>query len=99
MKHFVLIYEFAPDFMTRRTAYRAAHLAWARASAARDELQLGGRLSNEPTGLVLFKAESAAIAEAFAANDPYVLNGIVQAYRVREWTTVVGREALTALSE
>lgn len=99
MKHFVLIYEFAPDFMTTREAFRPKHLAHARASAARDELQLGGRLSDEPTGLVLFKAESAAVAEQFAADDPYVINGVVRSYRVREWTTVVGRDALTRLNE
>jgi len=94
MKHFVLIYEFSPDFLSRRLAFRAEHLALARASAARGELQLGGRLEDEPTGLVLFKAESAALVEQFAQSDPYVINGVVQSYRIREWTTVVGRDAM-----
>jgi uncharacterized protein YciI len=30
------------------------------------------------------------VAEQFAAADPYVLNGLVTRWRVREWTTVVG---------
>lgn len=97
MKHFVLIYEYVPDYLSRRAAFRAEHLALARASAQRDELQLGGALVDEPTGLLLFKAESAELVEAFAARDPYVLNGVVRAYRIREWTTVVGRDALTQL--
>lgn len=98
MKHFVLIYDYVPDYLSRRAAFRGDHLALARASVERDELQLGGALVDEPTGLLLFKAESAAVAEAFAASDPYVRNGVVRAYRVREWTTVVGRTALTPIS-
>jgi uncharacterized protein YciI len=98
MKHFVMIYEFVEDFVSRRVPFRAEHLALARASAERDELQLGGRLADAPTGLLLFKAESAAVAEAFAAADPYVLHGVVRSHRVHEWTTVVGRDALNHAS-
>ena len=99
MKHFVLIYEFVPDYLSRRAPFRAEHLALARAAAERDEVQLGGALIDEPGGLVLFKAETSATAEAFAAADPYVRHGIVRAYRIREWKTVVGRDALTELTE
>jgi uncharacterized protein YciI len=31
-------------------------------------------------------------AEAFAAADPYVRNGLVTSWRVRPWTVVVGGE-------
>ena len=96
MKHFCLFYDYPPDFRDRRAPYRGAHLDYARASAARDELQLGGAFTDDPPeGLLLFKAETAAVAEAFAKSDPYVLNGVVKAWRVREWTTVVGADALT----
>jgi uncharacterized protein YciI len=95
MKHFVLMYEFPADYFSRRSQFRDAHLALARASAERDELQLAGALVDEPLGLLLFKADSAAVAERFAQEDPYVKNGLVTSYRVREWTTVVGRDALT----
>lgn len=42
---------------------------------------------------MLFRGASKVVAEAFAAEDPYVRNGIVVSWRVREWTTVVGPEA------
>ena len=42
---------------------------------------------------IVFKADTPAVAEAFAKADPYVLNGLVTSWRVREWTTVVGRDA------
>jgi uncharacterized protein YciI len=52
---------------------------------------LGGALADPVDGAVLlFQGPSAAVAEQFAAADPYVLNGLVTRWRVREWTTVVG---------
>jgi uncharacterized protein len=96
--HFLLFYDFAPDYLERRGAFRAAHLAYAWESHARGELVLGGALA-EPTdqGVVLFQADSPAVVERFAAADPYVLNGIVVRWRVRPWTTVVGASAATPL--
>jgi uncharacterized protein len=41
----------------------------------------------------LFKGTSPAVAESFAKADPYVANGLVTKWRVREWTTVVGKDA------
>ncbi|GAM99424.1 hypothetical protein U91I_03073 [alpha proteobacterium U9-1i] len=97
MKHFVLFYDYPADFRDRRAPHRAMHLAHAQASVARDELQLGGAFTTDdpPLGMLLFKAESASVAEAFAKADPYVLNGVVNSWRVREWMTVVGPMALT----
>ena len=43
--------------------------------------------------MLLFQGDSAAAAEAFAAADPYVKNGLVIRWRVRAWTTVVGSTA------
>ncbi len=98
MKHFLLFYDYEADYAQRRAPHRPAHLELARASAARDELQLGGAVGGEPPiGLLLFKGESPAVAEAFARADPYVTQGVVKAWRVREWITVVGEAALTKL--
>jgi uncharacterized protein YciI len=52
---------------------------------------MGGALANPVDGAVLvFRGESAAVAEAFAQADPYVREGLVTSWRVREWTVVVG---------
>lgn len=97
MKHFLLIYDYVPDYLERRDPLRSAHLELARASVARDELQLGGAVPDDdpPFGLLLFKAETHQIAEDFARADPYVAQGVVASWRVREWITVVGEGALT----
>jgi len=98
--HYLLMYDVVPDYVERRAPLRAAHLAQARAALARGELVLGGALANPPDGaMLLFKGESADAAEAFAKSDPYVLNGLVTRWRVREWTTVIGRDAEVKLPD
>ena len=93
VKHFVLTYTLAPDYLERRPEFRGAHLALARAAAARGELLLGGALAGADEAMLLFAGEEAGAAEAFAETDPYVLNGLVTQWRVREWITVVGEGA------
>jgi uncharacterized protein len=39
------------------------------------------------------------VAERFAADDPYVRNGLVRSWRVREWTTVVGTDPAVSLPD
>lgn len=96
--HYLLIYDAVPDYAERRKPFRAAHLAHARAAVARGELVLGGAFANPVDGAVLlFQCDSAAPVEAFAKADPYVVNGLVVNWRVREWTTVVGADAACPL--
>jgi uncharacterized protein YciI len=98
MKHFLLTYTLAPDYLARRPALRDEHLALARAAAARGELLLGGALETADEAVLLFAGEDAGAAQAFAACDPYVLGGLVSAWRVREWVTVVGEGAARPVS-
>ena len=94
------MYDVVDDYVTRRVPLRAAHIGHARAAIARGELVLGGALANPPDGAVLlFRGESPSAAETFAKSDPYVLNGLVTKWRVREWTTVVGRDAESPLPD
>jgi uncharacterized protein YciI len=98
LKHYLLFYEVGPEYLERRAEFRPVHLRMAWAAHERGELVLGGALT-EPvdTALLLFKGDSARVAEAFAESDPYVLNGLVKRWRVREWTTVVGETAANPL--
>jgi uncharacterized protein YciI len=92
--HYLLIYDVVDDYVERRAPLRGAHIALAQAAAARGELVLGGALANPAdTAVLLFRGDSPQAAEAFAKADPYVLTGLVKQWRVREWTTVVGRDA------
>jgi uncharacterized protein len=94
--HFLLMYEVAADYLERRGQFRAAHLTLAWQAVERGELLLAGALADPVDGAVLlFEGESAEVAEAFVARDPYVLNGLVTSWKVRPWTTVVGERAAT----
>lgn len=98
--HYLLIYDLASDYLERRGPLRATHIGQARAAAARGELVLAGALANPPdTAVLLFRGDSPAAADAFARADPYVQNGLVTGWRLREWTTVVGRDAESPLPE
>lgn len=95
-KHFLLIYDLSPDYLARRPEFRGAHLALAQAAVARGELVLGGALQDPvDRAVLLFRGPTVGAAEAFAASDPYVQQGLVASWRVREWTTVIGPDALT----
>ena len=94
MKHFLLMYDTVPEYLERRGEFRNAHLTLARAAQARGELVLGGALADPVDGaILLFRSETADVAKNFAEADPYVKNGLVKSWRVREWTTVVGEGA------
>jgi uncharacterized protein YciI len=96
--HYLLLYEAAADYLERRPAFRDEHLALAWQAHDRGELVLAGALADPVDGAVfLFQGSSSAAAEAFAAADPYVQNGLVRSWRVRPWTTVVGDAAATPL--
>ena len=96
MKHFLLFYEGAPDYLARRPDFRTAHRSHAWNAQERGALVLGGAFANPVDGAVLlFIGEDARVAEDFARDDPYVVNGLVQRWHVREWTTVVGDLAVT----
>ena len=94
MKHFLLFYEVGSDYEERRKPLRPAHFEHARAAATRGDLVLGGAFANPIDGaVILFRGESPSVASEFAKVDPYVVNGLVKRWYVREWTTVVGAGA------
>jgi hypothetical protein len=96
MKHFILFYEVAADYVARRAQYRAEHLTKAWQASQRGELLLGGAFADATEGAaLLFKGESKKVAEDFAKVDPYVTSGAVTRWYVREWTTVAGEGAMT----
>ena len=92
--HYLLLYDVVADYVERRGAYRAEHLALAWKAHDEGWLILGGALMDPADGAVLlFQGDSPAVAEAFAQADPYVKNKLVTRWRVRPWNTVVGNLA------
>jgi uncharacterized protein YciI len=94
MTHYLLFYDVADDYLERRAAFRDQHLEKAWAASARGALVLGGALGDPvDAALLLFLGDSPAVAEEFARVDPYVTNGLVKRWYVRQWNTVAGAGA------
>ena len=92
--HYLLFYEVSEDYLSRRAEFREEHLANAWKASAQGELVLGGALADPvDRALLLFKGDTPEVAEKFARVDPYVTNGLVKRWYVREWTTVAGEDA------
>jgi len=91
MPYFALIYDTVPDYVERRSAFREQHLRVANAATERGELLLGGALADPvDRALLIFRADNRGVVEEFARNDPYVVNGLVARWEVRDWTVVIG---------
>jgi uncharacterized protein YciI len=96
--HYLLFYDYVPDILERRPRFRGAHIQYARTSVERGELVLGGAFADPVDGAVLlFSGPSPDLVEKFAREDPYVTGGLVTAWKVRAWTTVIGDGAANPL--
>jgi uncharacterized protein YciI len=93
MPYFLLFYETVDNYVEKRAPYRAQHLELARGAHARGELLLAGALADPADGAVLvFRVPDQGAVEDFARRDPYVVNGLIKAWRVRPWTVVIGHD-------
>jgi uncharacterized protein YciI len=77
----------APDKASARAAHTDAHVA--RLLALGERFVIGGPFLSPDDrsigSLVVIEADSLEAAEAFAAADPFVLNGVYQSVTVRRW--------------
>ncbi len=91
--YYLLFYEAVDDYVEKRKPHREAHFNHIKPYVDRGEVRLAGALADPADGAVLaFKVEDKGIIEQFAENDPYVLNGLVTNWYIREWTVVLGKD-------
>ncbi|MFK7936889.1 MAG: YciI-like protein [Saprospiraceae bacterium] len=87
--HFLLFYETIPDYLEKRQPHRSAHFDYLKKSKAAGHLKMGGAYANPSNGAALvFECDVIEIVQQFAKNDPYVRNGLIKKWEVREWTVV-----------
>src|SRR5438067_944117 len=95
MQYYALFYDVVDDYLERRAAFREEHLQLARAAHDRGELLLGGAFADPADkALLVFRADDRSVVETFVRTDPYVKNGLVKRWEIREWTVVIGKELL-----
>lgn len=90
-RFFMLTYKYVPDVLVKRAPHRAAHLQLAQQYSSEGKMLLGGAFADPvDSAAVIFKVETAEDVEKFVKADPYVQQGIVTEWKIREWTVVVG---------
>jgi uncharacterized protein YciI len=91
--YYMLLYDVVDNFIERRAPFREEHLGMVNKAAERGELWMAGALTDPVDGAALvFKTDDPSIPETFAKNDPYVKEGLVTNWKVREWAVVIGGE-------
>jgi uncharacterized protein YciI len=81
-----------PGALERRLQVRPAHLEYLAGRAGR--IKVGGPLLNDndqPIGsLLIIEADDRAAADAFAAGDPYRIEGVFERVEIRPWRAALG---------
>ncbi|HMK99280.1 MAG TPA: YciI-like protein [Acidimicrobiales bacterium] len=91
--YYLLFYEVVDDYLERRRPLRQQHLGLAREAKERGELVLAGAYADPPDGAALvFRADDESVVRDFVARDPYVREGLVKNWSIRQWTVVMGDE-------
>jgi uncharacterized protein YciI len=88
--HLVLEYALADDYLERRAALREEHLSLARAAHERGELLLAGALPDPFDRALLVWTAPREVVERFVQEDPYVRQGLVTGWTIRDWSVVIG---------
>ena len=95
MNYYALIYDVVDDYVMRRTQYREEHLRLANEANRRGELLLGGAFTDPADRtLLIFHVKEKSIIEEFVKYDPYVINGLVTRWEIRQWNVVIGSPQL-----
>jgi uncharacterized protein len=85
---YVLVYESADDARAKAPALFPAHRARWKGYADSGELLMIGTFADLSGAMAIFRSHEAA--EEFAQGDPFVTEGVVRRWQIREWN-----EALT----
>jgi uncharacterized protein len=86
---YVLFYESADDVASKAPVHFPAHSAHLDEFHSRGTLLMVGTFGNpqEEGSMAIFTTREAA--EEFARGDPFVLNGVVRSWHIREWDEVL----------
>lgn len=89
-KTFLLEYKYVDNMAEKRTPFREKHISIANSFIAEKLIKAGGAFTPELDGAMFIFTSTRAEVEDFIKKDPYVLNGLVPEYRIKEWNVVVG---------
>ena len=85
MPKYVVFYEFADNMTTKMPAHVPAHRARWKEFAARGDLLMVGMFADPQQQGAMWIFRTREAAEESARTDPFVLNGVVKRWEIREW--------------
>jgi len=89
--YFVLLYEYVSDVAERRAPHRPGHLGLLTKLKDEGKVVMAGAWNNPLDGAaIVFKAAHRSVVDDFMKADPYLANGLVTRWQVREWNVVIG---------
>jgi uncharacterized protein len=86
---YVLLYHSADDVASKAPLHYQAHVGWYTPFHERGELLMIGTFGDPQTegAMAIFSSRDAA--ERFVADDPFVRNGVVARWEIRDWNEAV----------
>jgi hypothetical protein len=85
----VVLYESADDVMTTAPAHYPAHLARIEEFRARGDILMVGTFGDPQAQGSMAIFPSRVAAEEFVTGDPFVREGVVRSYEIRDWNEVL----------
>lgn len=91
--YYILFYDLVDNALEARAPYRGEHLKRALEAYENGFMVMAGALTDPPdTSILVFKADDKSAVEEFARNDPYVINGVVTRWSVRQWAVALPQD-------
>jgi uncharacterized protein len=75
-------------------AIRPAHRAYLAGLLTEGKLAAAGPFANGAGALFIYEADSAQVAEEFAAKDPYTIGGVIKEHTIEPWQLVYSNISL-----
>jgi len=85
---YVLLYESAEDVAEKAPLHFPAHRARWQEFREKGTLLLIGPFTDQSGAMSVFTTREAA--DEFAAGDPFVLEGVIKSWQIREWREALG---------
>jgi uncharacterized protein YciI len=85
----VLLYESADDILAKAPLHIDAHVARINEFRARGEILMVGTFGDPQKEGSMGVFPTRASAEAFVADDPFVREGVIRRWQIRDWNEIL----------
>jgi len=87
--YYILFYKTVDNYVELRAPFRNDHLGLVNEFHGDGRMVMAGALADPADGAVLiFQGDSPEVAYEFVKHDPYVKNGLITEWSVRQWNVV-----------